>query len=130
MKNNTSTILSAAVSLFSAVAINTFLHPCAGMMKMKCDTTAHVATVVLALAAVISIASFFLKANAAKHVSNIISGVLGIALLFVPLLGSCGMADMRCNVYTMPAIRIAGTVLILIAAVAEALALRKRAAAA
>ena len=126
MKKNFTTIISIAVSLFTAIAINTFLHPCQGMMKMHCVFTTHVATAIFALAALVGIAALFLRSQGARRVSGIISGVLGIALVFIPLIGSCAMETMRCNTYPMPAIRIGGVVLFLAAAVAVALSLRKR----
>ena len=125
MKNRITSILITAESLISLIAIKTVMHPCSGMMKMKCSTTTDIATVLFALTLIAGIASLILRGRNTERTAAVVSGVLGLALVFVPLLGSCGSEAMRCNAYTMPAIRIGGIILLVTAAVSEAVRYKK-----
>ena len=126
MKKNFTSVLTIAVSLFSAVAVNTFLHPCAGMMRMHCKTTTDTATVIFLLSFITGVVSLFLKSERSRKTAGIVSGILGIILVFVPFMGSCAMETMRCNTHTMPAIRIGGFALFLISVASAVLMFRKR----
>lgn len=117
MKKRISAILVALVSLFFAIAINTFFGPCDGMMAMKCKTTTNVATVVFILTLAVSVISLCFKSSSVRKCTSIVEALLGIGLLFVPFIGRCGSEMMRCNEYTMPAIRIGGAVILVIAAI-------------
>ena len=48
------------------------------------------------------------------------------AIFFVPVLGHCGGAMMHCNTHTMPAFRIAGAVLFVLALISLAAGLLRK----
>ena len=117
MKKKINSLLAAAVCLFFIIAINSFLKPCSGMMRMKCRTTTDIATAVFSISLVISLISCFVKKSKAIKAFSIVSAVLGIVLILVPFIGSCRSASMLCNRHTMPAIRIGGSLILLIAVI-------------
>ena len=120
MKTKSLFVVNAVLSAAAAAAVNTVLHPCHGEMAMKCNHTTQVGTVLLVILLVLNIAALIIrKANAQKALASL-SVLASAAVFFVPALGSCGSAMMACNAHTMPAFRIAGAVLFVIAAVSLA----------
>ena len=113
------------ISLFSLIAIRTFMHPCTGMMRMKCVTTADFATVAFIISFVTATVMFFLKNVKACKVSGVVLMITGICSALLPSLGSCKVSDMRCNTMTMPMIRTGG-ILVFITALACEIILAKR----
>ena len=80
---------------------------------------------------VISIAALFAKKKALRTVLAVLSLIAAAGVFFVPLLGHCGGAMMHCNTHTMPAFRIAGAILFVVAILSAAAELfRKQKAAA
>lgn len=84
-------------------------------MAMKCMNTTKAGTVLLTILTVLSIAGLLLKKSGAQKVLSGISVLGAAAVFFVPVLGHCGGAMMHCNTHTMPAFRIAGAVLFVLA---------------
>ena len=117
MKKKINSLLTAAICLFFIIAINSFLEPCSGMMRMKCRTTTDIATAVFSISLVISLISCFVNKSKAIKAFSIVSAVLGIVLILVPFIGSCRSASMLCNRQTMPAIRIGGSLILFIAVI-------------
>ena len=120
MKNKALFVLNAIISAAAAVAINTVLHPCRSEMTMKCMHTTTVGTVLLAVLAVLSVAALAVKEAGVQKVLAGLSAIGAAGVFLIPLLGHCGGAMMHCNTHTMPAFRIAGAVLFVLALIALA----------
>lgn len=124
-------LVGAVISAAAAVAVNTALHPCRGEMAMKCVHTTQAGTVLLGALAVVSLAAIFVKQGLLRKVLAVLSAIVSAGVFFVPLLGHCGGAMMHCNTHTMPAFRIFGAILFVIALLSAAAELfRKQKAAA
>lgn len=126
MKTKSLSVISAILSAAAAAAVNTVLHPCRGDMAMKCMSTTKTGTVLLAVLTVLSIAALLAKNAKAQRVLAGLSVIGAAAVFFVPVLGHCGGAMMHCNTHTMPAFRIAGAVLFVLALISLAAGLLRK----
>ena len=112
MKNKLIPIVKATAAAVTLIGVNTFLHPCSGMMVMKCQRTTNIGSAVLALIIAASLAEMFISKKLIQRLTGVITTLMSIALFFIPLLGHCGGARMHCNTHTMPAFRISALVIL------------------
>lgn len=117
MNNKLIPIIKTAAAAATLVGVNTVLHPCSGMMAMKCQRTAHIGSAVLALIVVAGLAELLVNKKFINKLTEVLTSLLSIALFFVPLLGHCGGAGMHCNTHTMPAFRISALIILVFALV-------------
>ena len=114
-------IIIAVLGLVTALIPTLIFKVCEAMdgKFMKCHWTSQtevalgVATLVLGLLIVLS------KEKAAASAYSVASAINGALVILIPtaVIGVCGSADMSCNSGTRPALIIAGSLIILAAAV-------------
>ncbi len=114
MKNRIIGVIGTLIALTALIGVNTFAHPCRAKMAMACNYSTKGAVLVLILITAAALSKVFITDEKTSSVTDIITAVGAVELLFTKSIGSCKMDTMSCNTKTFPTLTVAALLLILL----------------